>query len=305
MTRLTSILIISACLAGIPAVLSAAPPQDTARRAPAKPWQHLNAKQLKLKSQVALVVDRFGNEWFAKEADEPTPIASITKLMTAMVLLDSHLPLDEPVTISKDDRDALRLTGSRLRYGATLTRAEMLTLALMSSENRAAAALARTFPGGETEFVRRMNLKARTLGLTRTRFTDPTGLDAGNVSTARELARIVRAAHRYPKIREATTRSSQDVRPYKNRGPLHYVNTNRLVRGDSWHIELSKTGYINEAGRCLVMVSEIRGQSLVLVLLNSYGKLTPIGDANRVRRWIEQAMDKTPQVATGKDRPRS
>jgi D-alanyl-D-alanine endopeptidase (penicillin-binding protein 7) len=298
-------LVMALALASMPLASAGEPHPDQPRAAETRAWKQLNSSQLKLKSQAALVVDNFGNELFAKAADQAMPIASITKLMTAMVLLDSGVAMDESITITRDDRDLLRLTGSRLGYGATLQRSELLILALMSSENRAAAALSRTFPGGDAEFVRRMNLKARSLGLANTRFTDATGLDAGNVSTARELARLVRAAHRYPAIRKATTRESAEVRPYRRKGPLRYVNTNRLIRNDGWDIELSKTGYINEAGRCLVMLSEIGGEPLVLVLLNSFGKLTPFGDANRVRKWVERGLSQPVQVAANAAAPSS
>lgn len=255
-------------------------------------WEQLDAGKLKLRSKAALVVDHFGNALYERAPQQRMPIASVTKLMTAMVIIDRKLPLDEIIEISKNDRDLLRLTGSRLKAGARLSRADLLTLALMSSENRAAAALARTYPGGTEHFVRTMNNKAKLLGMNNSRFADAAGLDAGNVSTARDLSRLVFAAMRYPLIREATTRTSLEVRPYRKRGPLRYVNTNRLLRNKSWDIQISKTGYINEAGRCLVMHTEFNGTPTVLVLLNSYGKLTPFGDANRVRKWIEQGVDR-------------
>jgi D-alanyl-D-alanine endopeptidase (penicillin-binding protein 7) len=255
-------------------------------------WEQLDARKLKLHSKAALIVDRFGNRLYERKSEEQMPIASVTKLMTAMVILDSKLPLKEQITITKADRDLRRLTGSRLKIGARLPRGQLLTLALMSSENRAAAALARTFPGGTEEFVRIMNKKALTLGMYDTRFADPAGLDAGNLSTAHDLARLVFSSMRYPAIREATTRSYLDVRPLKNRGSLRYVNTNRLLRSDAWEIQISKTGYINEAGRCLVMHTEFNGTPTVVVLLNSFGKLTPFGDANRVRKWIEKGVNR-------------
>jgi D-alanyl-D-alanine endopeptidase (penicillin-binding protein 7) len=258
-------------------------------------WEQLDTRKLKLRSKAALIVDRFGNTLFSRKADQPLPIASVTKLMTAMVILDSKLPLDESIEITKADRDLIRLTGSRLRIGARLTRRELLILALMSSENRAAAALGRSYRGGTEAFVRVMNKKAATLGMHDTRFADPAGLDAANVSTAHDLARMVFAAMRYPFIREATTRSRLDVRPLKRRGPLRFVNTNRLLRSDDWEIQVSKTGYINESGRCLVMHTEFEGTPTVVVLLNSFGKLTPFGDANRVRKWIEKGVDRQVQ----------
>jgi D-alanyl-D-alanine endopeptidase (penicillin-binding protein 7) len=284
-------LALTVCLAGtlVTALTAFAAPVKE-RRSVVKLWEYLDSDDLRLKSRVALVVDDFGNQLYAKAPEKAVPIASITKLMTAMVIVDAKLPMDEPITITREDRDDLRLTGSRLSHGATLSRGELLTLALMSSENRATAALGRTFPGGTPEIVRRMNLKALTLGLQDTRFAEPTGLSADNVSTARDLSRLVRAAHRYPAIREATTKRSLEVKPYRSRGTLRYVNTNRLVRSGEWTIALSKTGYINEAGRCLVMFAEIRGEPMVMVLLNSFGKLTPIGDANRVRKWVEEGI---------------
>ncbi len=255
-------------------------------------WEQLDTRKLKLRSKAALIVDHFGNTLYSRRADEVMPIASVTKLMTAMVILDSGLPMDERIEITKDDRDLIRLTGSRLKFGSQLTRRELLILAMMASENRAAAALGRSFPGGTEAFVRSMNRKAMELGMHESRFADPAGLDARNVATAQDLARMVLAAMHYPAIREATTRRQLEVRPLAKRGPLRYVNTNRLLRNDSWEIQVSKTGYINEAGRCLVMHTEFNGTPTVMVLLNSFGKLTPFGDANRVRKWIETGVSR-------------
>jgi D-alanyl-D-alanine endopeptidase (penicillin-binding protein 7) len=254
-------------------------------------WKALNPGKLKLRSAAALVVDESGNEVYAKQANEPMPIASITKLMTAMVILDGDLPMQEKISITKDDRDLIQLTGSRLEYGARLSRGELLQLALMASENRAANALARTWPDGRKAFIAAMNRKAQSLRMQGSRFSDPAGLDAGNVASARDLVKMVRAAMRYPFIRKATTTRSISVRPYKGRGELHYVNTNRLLKNDTWEIQLSKTGYLNEAGRCLAMQAEIVDHPLVIVLLNSFGKLTPFGDSNRIRKWIEGGID--------------
>jgi D-alanyl-D-alanine endopeptidase (penicillin-binding protein 7) len=251
----------------------------------------LDPADLKLKSAAALVMDTSGNVVYAKHVDEPHPIASITKLMTAMVTLDASLDLQERITITKDDRDLIKLTGSRLKYGASLTREQMLRLSLMASENRAANALARTYPGGKDAFVEAMNRKAATLGMTSSRFADPAGLDAANVASARDMVKMVRAAQQYALIRDATTTRSMSVYPYKGRGELRFVNTNRLLKSSAWEIRLSKTGYINEAGRCLVMQAEIADQPLVIVLLNSYGKLTPFGDSNRIREWIEHGTE--------------
>jgi len=254
-------------------------------------WGTLNSRQLVLKSEAALVVDSNGNEIYSKHGDEPQPIASITKLMTAMVILDAGLPMDERISITKADRDLIQLTGSRLGYGATLTRKQLVQLALMASENRAANALARTWPGGKDSFVEAMNRKAGVLGMNNSRFSDPAGLDPGNVASARDVVKMVKAANKYPLIREATTTRSISVYPFKGRGPLTYSNTNRLLKNKAWTIQLSKTGYLNEAGRCLAMQTEIADQSLVIVLLNSFGKLTPFGDSNRIRKWIERGIE--------------
>jgi D-alanyl-D-alanine endopeptidase (penicillin-binding protein 7) len=250
-------------------------------------WNTLNPKNLKLKSAAALVLDQHGEEIYSKHVSEPRPIASITKLMTAMVILDSDLDLQEKITITRDDRDLIQLTGSRLKYGASLTRKQMLQLALMSSENRAANALARTWPQGKAAFVEAMNKKADALGMQASHFNDPAGLDPGNVASAHDTARMVRAAMSYPLIRNATTTRSARVRPYRDRGELRFNNTNRLLKNKSWDIQLSKTGYLNESGRCLVMQTEIDDQPLTIVLLNSFGKLTPFGDSNRIRKWLE------------------
>ncbi|TGD71947.1 D-alanyl-D-alanine endopeptidase [Mangrovimicrobium sediminis] len=239
-----------------------------------------------LRSASALVMDSEGNVIYGKDVESVRPIASITKLMTAMVVLDAGLPLDEKITITKDDRDLVRLTGSRLDYGATLSRREMLLLALMSSENRAASALGRTYPGGMARFVEAMNDKATALGMQHSHFADPAGLRVENVSTAQDLMRMLHAAEDYALITEATTTQRMDVYPYRNRGYLTYANTNRLLKNEKWDIELSKTGYINEAGRCLVMHAVIDGEEVSIVLLNSFGKLTPFGDSNRLRSWM-------------------
>lgn len=239
-----------------------------------------------LRSASALVVDGEGNLIYGKDIDTVRPIASITKLMTAMVILDSGIDLAERITVTKADRDLVQMTGSRLEYGATLSRREMILLAIMSSENRAAAALGRTWPGGPEDFVARMNATAAALGMRHSHFADPAGLRVENQSTARDLGLMVTAARNYPLIREASTTQRLEVRPYKNRGPLNYANTNRLLKNESWDIALSKTGYINEAGRCLVMQATIEGEPVSIVLLNSFGKLTPFGDSNRLRKWM-------------------
>lgn len=239
-----------------------------------------------LRSASAFVVNDAGQVIYGKDIDTVRPIASITKLMTAMVILDSGLDLNEKITVTKADRDLVQLTGSRLEYGASLPRREMILLAIMSSENRAATALGRNFPGGMTAFVSEMNKKAANLGMTNSHFADPAGLNVDNTSTARDLMKMVTAAESYALIRKASTTTRIEVRPYAKRGPLVYGNTNRLLKNKTWDIELSKTGYINEAGRCLVMQANIDGEHVSIVLLNSFGKLTPFGDSNRLRKWM-------------------
>jgi D-alanyl-D-alanine endopeptidase (penicillin-binding protein 7) len=266
---------------------------QVARLQPPNPfWSGLDAGKLDLRSASVLVVDEAGNTVYRKGTTEIRSIASITKLMTAMVVLDAGVDLDRRITIGEGDRDRLKQTGSRLYIDqATLTRRELLLLALMSSENRAASALGRTtFAGGKAQFVRTMNRKARALGMGHSRFLEPTGLDPANVSTAEDLVKLAQAAFDYPFISAATTRTSHQVRPYAGRGPLRYVNTNRLVRSGTWNVELSKTGYIREAGRCLVMRARIAGRPLYIVLLDAYGKLTPVGDSNRLRNWINSEI---------------
>jgi D-alanyl-D-alanine endopeptidase (penicillin-binding protein 7) len=239
-----------------------------------------------LHSASAIVLDSSGNLIYGKDVDTVRPIASITKLMTAMVVLDAELDLDEKIIIAKEDRDLIRMTGSRLSVGAALSRRELLLLALMSSENRAATALGRTYPGGMTNFVEAMNNKASSLDMQHSHFADPSGLNVNNVSSASDLAKMLAAAQRYPLITQSTTTLHQDVQPYVSRGPLTFNNTNRLLKNKDWHIGLSKTGYINEAGRCLVMQASIEGEEVSIVLLNSFGKLTPYGDSNRLRKWM-------------------
>lgn len=243
---------------------------------------------LLLASAKALVINQLtGETIFAKNTSQSTPIASVTKLMTAMVMLDAHLPMDELLIIADEDVDYLKGTHSRLSVGTSLTRGEFLQLALMASENRAAAALARNYPGGINVFIAAMNQKANLLGMKSTHFFDATGLDSNNVSTAEDLVRMVNAAYHYPEIRQVTTTASQSITSYGRGNQLNFVNTNALVRGSDWVIGLSKTGFINEAGRCLVMQAEISGQPMIIVLLDSVGKLTRIADANRIRKWIE------------------
>ncbi len=280
-------LLLSSSIAAETGLLLAALDKTVIEPAETNPWGTLNPGKLKLRSTSALIVDQTGAIIYEKKADEPRPIASITKLMTAMVILDSGLPLQKKITITKEDRDLIQLTGSRLKYSATLSRQQLVHLALMASENRAANALGRTYPGGHPAFIKAMNRKARELGMTHSVFADPAGLDAGNIAPARDVLLMLRAAESYPFIREASTTRVASVHPYKGRGELRFGNTNRLLKNKRWDIQLSKTGYLNEAGRCLVMHAEIADKPLYIVLLNSYGKLTPFGDSNRIRDWIE------------------
>ena len=243
-------------------------------------------KTVFLRSATALVQDASTGEIVInKNADSVTPIASITKLMTAMVLIDRGLDLDARIVVSREDVDFRKGTRSRLQPGAILTRNELLMLALMSSENRAAQALGRTYPGGLQAFVAAMNAKAAALGMTDSHFVDPTGLSANNVASAHDLAKLVRAAHEYPLIREYSTREKHTVMVHGR--PLQFRNTNGLVRSTQWEIGLSKTGYISEAGRCLVMQVRLASKDLIVVLLDSWGKQSRVGDANRIKRWLE------------------
>ena len=245
---------------------------------------------LRLRSGAVLVLAQdSGEPMFAKNVDQIMPIASITKLMTAMVVLDSGLPLLESIDIDKSDVDHKKGSRSKLQIGTTLMRAEMLKLALMASENRAAAALARNFPGGTEAFVAAMNQKAAELGMVNSHFEDPTGLTPDNVSTAEDLAKMVAAAHVYPLVREYTTSDSfkMEFEDRRRHRLLSFVNSNRLIKSRQWDIGLSKTGYISEAGRCLVMQAMIADKSVIIVLLDSWGKFSRIADANRIKRWIE------------------
>ncbi len=270
-------------------------PQPAAEAQPDLPLDP--AKLRGMRSAAALVVGlQQERPLYAKNTDVPMPIASITKLMTAMVILDAQLPLDEQITIEKDDVDALRGTRSKLKVGLTLSRQELLQLALMASENRAAAALARAYPGGVPAFVAAMNRKAEALGMMDTRFMDSTGLDSGNVSTAQDLVKMVKASYGYELIREYTTASSYAVAQRKSRN-LPFHNSNQLVKSKSWDIGLSKTGYIRDSGRCLVMQAKIAEQKVIIVLLDSWGKYTRIADANRIKRWIETSLSHKPRAS--------
>lgn len=241
----------------------------------------------RLHSSIALIYDAQNKRaLYAKKADEVVPIASISKLMTAMVVLDAQLPMDQKIRINSRDVDTLKWSRSRMRPGTILTRGELLKLALMSSENRAAAALARTYPGGTEAVVAQMNIKAQALGMKDTHFIDPTGLNSGNVSTAQDLVKLVLATQSYAPIQRATTSTSHIVTRPGSR-PLLYVNTNPLVSSSSWDIRVSKTGYISEAGQCLVMQANIKQHPVVFVLLDSQAKSARIGDAIRIKKWME------------------
>jgi len=251
-------------------------------------------KALNLKSTSVLVMAQDGDRvLFSKNDDAVVSIASITKLMTAIVVLDAWLPPGELIAISKDDKDGLKGTQSRLQVGMMITRDDLLRLALMASENRAAAALARAYPGGTSAFVAAMNQRAVELGMWKTRFVDGTGLSSANVSTARDLARLVSAAYRQPLIREYTTRTDHTVMLPKERR-MSFRNSNRLLKNPGWEIGLSKTGFISEAGRCLVMQARIASTPVVIVLLDSWGKLTRVADANRIKKWIESNTSRHP-----------
>jgi D-alanyl-D-alanine endopeptidase (penicillin-binding protein 7) len=254
---------------------------------------HNSADPLALKSSVALVVDQDTHEvLFSKNDQAVLPIASLTKLMTGLIISEAHLPMDEHLTITQDDVDTEKGSRSRLSVGSTLSRGEMMHLALMSSENRAAHALGRTFPGGMDVFVERMNAKARQIGMVGTRYVEPTGLSSHNQSTARDLALLVGVAHGDPMLRDLSTSPGHEVAV--GRRTLQFNNTNRLVHNASWDIGLQKTGYISEAGRCLVMQAKVAGRQIIMVFLDSAGQFSRLGDAERVRHWVEKLHGTSP-----------
>ena len=249
--------------------------------------EYASRVNLKLRSHAALVFDERDNEIIMeRNAGEVVPVASLSKLMTAMVMLDADLAMDEVITISKDDKDRIRYSKSRLREGMEFTRQDLLLIALAASENRAATALGRTYPGGTDAFVEAMNNKANDLGLTKTRFADPAGLSNDNVSTAQELMQLVKASSEYPLIREFTTQTRESITDLKNGREITFGNTNRLVRKISWPITLSKTGFTRDAGNCLVMQTKINARPVIIVLLESWGKLSKYGDSNRIKKWL-------------------
>ncbi len=248
---------------------------------------HNTADSLDLKSSVALVMDSDTNEvLFSKNPQAVLPIASLTKLMTALVVTEAKLPLNENITITDDDVDTEKNSRSRLRVGTTLSREEMLHLALMSSENRAAHALGRTYPAGLDAFVAAMNAKARQLGMTETHYVEPTGLSSSNQSSARDLATLVKAAQEHAIIREFST--SQELAVEVGNRLTSFHTTDALVRSPAWDILLQKTGYITEAGRCLVMQARMAGRKVIMVFLDSAGAHSHLGDAERVRRWVAE-----------------
>jgi D-alanyl-D-alanine endopeptidase (penicillin-binding protein 7) len=250
-----------------------------------------------VRSEAVLVIDAADDSVLvARNANVPVPIASITKLMTALVVLEAGLPLDEKISLIAEDR-ATNVGGpSRIVIGANLTRGELLHLALMSSENRAAYVLGRSFPGGMPAILRAMNAKAGTLGMTRTRFTDTTGLSSGNIASPADLAKLVKEAARHPLIRAYSTDPDESVTVIRHQ--VEYRNTNLLVRKPEWDIQVQKTGYTQAAGRCLVMHTTINDRPIVMVLLNSFGKYTRTADAIRIRRWMEQGTQEAVQLAS-------
>ena len=247
---------------------------------------HAGRDSLQLKSSVALVVDQYTKEvLFSKNEQAVLPIASLTKLMTGLLISEAHLPMEEPITITQADVDTEKGSTSRLAVGTELSRGELLHLALMSSENRAAHALGRTYPGGLTAFISLMNARARMIGMNDTVYVEPTGLSSKNQSSATDLATLVNVAYGDATLRELSTSGSHQVAVGKR--TLQFNNTNRLVKNPAWDIGLQKTGYISEAGQCLVMQARVAGRKLIMVFLDSAGKLTRIADAERVRKWIE------------------
>jgi len=253
-----------------------------------------NSKSLKVRSLKAMVVNQDSGEViYQKNADAKASIASVTKLMTAMVVLDSGLDLSKKIKITKADIDRVKRTTSRLPIGTELSRYELLKAALISSDNRAAFALSRSYPSGRKGFINAMNVKAIQLDMQKSQFRDPTGLDKGNISTAKDLLKLVRAAYQYSLIRELTTSPSENIKVGKRRNGISFNNTNPLVRKGAWDIGLSKTGFIRESGRCLVLQTVINEEPIIIVLLNSYGKLTRFADVKRIRNWMNRINKKT------------
>lgn len=262
---------------------------------------HATDDPLDLKSSVALVIDQqTGDVLLSKNPDAVLPIASLTKLMTALVVAETGQPLDEMLTITEADVDTEKGSRSRLPVGTRLTRGEMLHLSLMSSENRAANALGRHYPGGLRAFVSAMNAKAQLLGMSDTEYAEPTGLSSRNRSSARDLALLVEAAYRHDVIRDLST--STGMRVEAGARPIAFHNTNRLVHSPAWEIGLQKTGFISEAGRCLVMQAEVAGRALIMVFLDSVGRHARLGDAERVRQWVSSTLAPAAAMTGATDR---
>jgi serine-type D-Ala-D-Ala endopeptidase (penicillin-binding protein 7) len=250
----------------------------------------------KLKSSSVLIIDQNDSSvLYSRHSDVPMPIASITKLMTALVVLDAKQPLDEPLQITAADRDFPKGGFSRLAVGTTLTRGDLMHLALMASENRAAHALGNNYPGGMPAMVVAMNAKAAALGMTNAHFVDPTGLSSQNVASPEDLSKLVMAAARNPSIREYSTDRRYAVKV--RRHMVEFRNTDNLVANPAWNIIVQKTGYITEAGKCLVMAAVIEGRSVVIVLLDSFGKYTRVADAKRIKTWMEASANERVQVS--------
>jgi D-alanyl-D-alanine endopeptidase (penicillin-binding protein 7) len=266
--------------------------------------QYGQPNRLSLQSSVAIVMDdREGVMLYGRNVDHPRPIASLTKLMTALVILDSGLSLDEQIKITRDDRDRLRGTRSRLGFNAVFTRYDLLRAALGASDNRAAAALARTFPGGQEAMVQAMNAKAQELGMTQTRYADSSGLNNSNVSTARDLTRLVAEASKRQMLHALTTTASFRITDRASGRELSYHNTNQLLRKEAWDIALSKTGYTSAAGNCLLMQTTIADRPLTIVLLDSWGKYSRYGDAKRIQQWLQKAERRVPHIVTARAAP--
>ncbi len=277
--RLAGLLLTGAVWAGTTAVA------DAAHRHRVR----LSADEPGLRSASALVIDEtHASILYSRNADVAAPIASITKLLTALVVADSRLPLDERIQITQEDRSLHKGAFSRLAIGTTLSRGDLIHLALMASENRAAHALGRSYPGGSDAFVTAMNAKARALGMTNAHFVDPAGLSSENVASPEDLAKLVMAASKDPTIREFSTDRRYAVAVGRRR--IEFRNTNSLVGNPTWDIVVQKTGYISEAGKCLVMSAVIDDRTVVMVLLNSYGRYTRVADAVRIRRWMEAKL---------------
>ena len=263
--------------------------------------QYGHPERLALQSGVAMIVDdREGVMLYGRNIERQRPIASLTKLMTALIIIESGVSLDEQIKITREDRDRLRGTKSRLSYGAVFTRYDLLRAALGASDNRAAAALARTYPGGEESMFQAMNAKAQQLGMTQTRFVDASGLNNDNVSTANDLVRLVNETQKHPLFETMTTTPSFHITDRASGRQVAFRNTNRLVHRDSWSIGLSKTGYTAAAGNCLIMQATISERPLTIVLLNSWGKLSRYGDARRIHKWLEKAERRVPPLLTAR-----